>query len=241
MALTFVITPLAWSYPLPLASPLLTSPQSSALLQSLQDHLSDRLGNPDLFYLLLIAGLLGIALEILHPATFIPGIIGGILLGLALIAGTVLPINYGAVGLILIATAFMLAEVFLPALGILGLAGLVGFIKGSLMVIDEPNAQGLSLSPYTIVPIGLVMALVSVTVGYLLMKSRKAHVPTSEEAFLKETAVAVEDFRSGQGLVRIEGELWKAEVIDDAAIKRGDKIIVVVRAGLKLTVRPFRS
>jgi membrane-bound serine protease (ClpP class) len=86
--------------------------------KSIRQKFLEILSNPNLFYLLFIAGLLGIGFELTHPGTLVPGVIGAISLILALISSAVLPVNFGAMLLIVASVAFMVAEVFLPSFGI---------------------------------------------------------------------------------------------------------------------------
>jgi len=210
-------------------------------VEAAHQRLLEILTNPDLFYVLFIAGLLGIALELLHPGLLFPGILGSISLILAFVASTVLPINYSALGLILLSVAFMVAEIFVPAFGLLGIGGFVGFIIGSMMVIDNENSMGMYLSLYTIIPICLIVVAVFLLVGFLLIKSQRARAATGGEALLQQIGVASENFQGREGLIRIDGELWAAELIDDSVVKRGDKIMVMARSGLKLTIQPYRT
>ena len=92
------------------------------------------LSNPNLFYLLFIGGLMGIGFELTHPGSLIPGVLGAISLLLSLIAMSVLPVNFGGLILILAAVGFMVAEVFLPSFGILGIGGIVAFVIGDSIV-----------------------------------------------------------------------------------------------------------
>ncbi|RYZ51582.1 MAG: hypothetical protein EOP07_21105 [Proteobacteria bacterium] len=199
------------------------------------------LANPDLFYVLLIAGFLGIALEFLHPATFIPGILGLLCLFLAVISGAMLPLSTNAVIILVVSIIFMVAEIFVPAFGLLGVGGFVGFVFASFMLMERNNEMGLSISNYTIIPVVILVALAFLGVGYLLIKSQKSRIRTGEEALLGDVAIAVEDFQGTEGMVRMDGEFWSAELIDAAFVRRGDRLVVKARDGLKLKVQIVRS
>jgi membrane-bound serine protease (ClpP class) len=199
------------------------------------------LANPDLFYVLLIAGFLGIALEFLHPASFIPGILGLLCLFLAVVGGAMLPLSTNAVIILIVSLFFMVAEIFIPAFGILGIGGFVGFVFASFMLIERNNAMGLSISSYTIIPVVLLVALAFLGVGYLLIKSQRSRIKTGEEALLGDVAIAVEDFKGSEGMVRMDGEFWSAELVDPSFVKQGDKLIVKARDGLKLKVQIVRT
>jgi len=59
----------------------------------LKDRVLDLIADPNISYLLFMAGLLGLYVEISHPGLVLPGVVGGISLLLALAAFQVLPIN----------------------------------------------------------------------------------------------------------------------------------------------------
>lgn len=199
------------------------------------------LANPDLFYVLLIAGFLGVALEFLHPASFIPGILGLLCLFLAVVSGAMLPLSTNAVIILVVSILFMVAEIFVPAFGLLGIGGFVGFVFASFMLIERNNEMGLSISNYTIIPVVILVALAFLTVGYLLIKSQSSQIKTGEEALLGDIAIAVEDFQGSEGMVRMDGEFWTAELIDPSFVKRGDRLVVKARDGLTLKVQIVRS
>ncbi|MBC7659678.1 MAG: nodulation protein NfeD [Chitinophagaceae bacterium] len=195
------------------------------------------LSNPTLFYILFVAGILGIILEFMHPASILPGVLGATSLILSLIAGSILPINVGASLLILGSILCMVAEIFVPSFGVLGLGGFAGFIVGSLLLIDGKNSWGLSISLYTILPSCFLIAGVFISLGILLIRSRRMRHKTGGEALVGETGIAVDDFTSGQGMLRLNGELWSARVPDGTFVQRGDRLGVVARDGLMLSVR----
>jgi membrane-bound serine protease (ClpP class) len=86
--------------------------------------------NPSMAYILLMAGIYGLVFEFSNPGSIVPGTIGGICFLLALYALQLLPVNYAGMGLILLGIALMIAEAFVPSIGILGLGGVVAFVIG---------------------------------------------------------------------------------------------------------------
>jgi membrane-bound serine protease (ClpP class) len=115
----------------------------SAEVRTFEMRLSQRvlaiLGDPNIVYLLMLAGLLGLYVEITHPGVFFPGVVGGICLLLALTAMQVLPVNTGALALIALGIGLLVAEAFLPTFGVVGVGGVVAFLLGSLFLFDSPG------------------------------------------------------------------------------------------------------
>ena len=99
------------------------------------------LGNPDFVFVLLMIGIYGIILEIVHPGTFLPGLIGIVCLTLAALGLWTLPVQYGALALLLAGIALMTAEAFTPGFGVLGLLGFAAFVAGGYYLFDAPAGQ----------------------------------------------------------------------------------------------------
>ena len=194
------------------------------------------LSNPNLFYLLFVAGLLGIGFELTNPGAMVPGVIGGICMVLALIATSVLPVSFGAMLLIVGSIACMVAEVFIPSFGILGIGGFVAFIIGSLLLVDPHNEQGLQISLFTILPGAAVVAGFGVLVFYLVVKVERSKPHTGAKAMVGKSCEALTDFIEGKGKVRFEGEIWMARARENQYIGKGEKLVVEEVNGLELLI-----
>ena len=196
------------------------------------------ISNPNLFYLLFVAGVLGIGFEITHPGSLFPGVFGAISLILALIATSVLPVNFGAVVLILASIAFIVGEAFLPSFGVLGIGGVVGFVAGSILLVDPRNEEGLRISLMTILPTSVVFLLALAGILWLVVKSDRSKVVSGSEAMIGGIAEVISGFGDGvDGRVRYEGEDWSATLLGGAELKPGAKVVISKRDGLKLFVR----
>lgn len=191
------------------------------------------LSNPNLFYLLFIAGIIGIGIELTNPGVLIPGVLGGISLIVALIATSVIPISFGAMALIVVSIAFMIAEVFLPSFGVLGIGGFIGFLMGSVLLIDS---DGLAISWYTIGPVALGVAGFSLMVFYLVYRTEKSQVTSGQATFIDQQGKAVVDFNNCRGKVHVEGEFWSARCAEGESINKGDMVKVIKTDGLELIV-----
>jgi membrane-bound serine protease (ClpP class) len=92
--------------------------------------------DPSVALLLLMAGVYLIIFEFMSPGLALPGVLGAICLLVGLFALQMLPVNYAGLGLLLLGLTFMIAEVFMPAYGSLGVGGIVAFAFGAVMLID---------------------------------------------------------------------------------------------------------
>jgi membrane-bound serine protease (ClpP class) len=148
-----------------------------------------------------------------------------------------LPVNLGAMLMILASVIFMVAEMFLPSFGALGIGGLIGFVTGSVLLIDDKAEPLLRISPWLIFPASLFLLVFFLGLGWLLMRNLKAKAKTGVETFLGAEVEAVEYFIDGHGRVRIFGEYWNATEVDHQTVKPGDRLIVEAIDGLNLHLR----
>tara|TARA_B100001094_G_C18126867_1_gene769998 strand:- start:216 stop:1523 length:1308 start_codon:yes stop_codon:yes gene_type:complete len=191
------------------------------------------LSDPNIFYLLFIGGIIGIVFELTHPGSIVPGVLGGIALVLAMIATSILPVSIGAMVLILISIAFMVAEIFVPSLGILGIGGFIGFVIGSVLLVDPDNAEGLRISWYSIVPGSAALLGFGGVLAWLVIQSETNKVISGSESIIGLDGKAISDFSDGKGRILIQGENWIAIGQD---VKAGDVVRVTGRKGLELSV-----
>lgn len=204
---------------------------------SLRQEALELLGNPNLFYLLFLVGLIGLGFELTHPGALFPGILGAICMLLALISTAVLPVSFGAAALIVLGFVLLIAEVFVPSFGMLGIGGVAAFLVGSVFLVDPDNTHGLRVSWYTIAPGAVVICVFALTIGYLIAKSMKAKAHSGAEAIVGVRGTALQNFHSdGKGQVRVLGEVWAAtsSAPHPAA---GEQIEVVAVQGLQLSVK----
>ncbi len=194
------------------------------------------ISNPNLAYLLLMIGLLGLYFEFANPGAVLPGVLGAISLLLAIFAFQILPINYVGLILILLALVLFVLEVKVHSYGILSVGGLLSMIIGSLMLIEAPISE-LRPSLRFIIPVALGFALIFIFLVSLVVRSHRARVQTGREGLLGETGLALTDLNL-EGKVFVHGEYWKARA--EEPIPKGSKVII---SGVldNLTVRVSRS
>ncbi len=185
------------------------------------------ISNPNLAYLLLMLGLLGLYFEFSHPGAIFPGILGGISLLLAVFSFQILPINYVGLLLILLATVLFILEIKVASYGMLTLGGIVAMIIGSLMLIKSPIPE-LRPSLRFIIPTVFGFSAIFIFLVYLVVRAHSRRSVTGREGMVGEVGTARTDL-DPSGKVFVHGEIWEAEA--DGPIKKGEKVRVVEVVG----------
>lgn len=181
------------------------------------------ISNPNLAYILLMLGLLGLYFEFSNPGAILPGVLGAISLLLAIFSFQILPINYVGLILILLSIGLFILEVKIQSYGILSVGGITAMIIGSMMLINSPIPE-LRPSLKFIIPIALGLSLIFIFLISLAVKAYKSKVTTGQEGLIGETGTAQTDLNP-RGKVFIHGELWNAE--SDEEISKGSHIKVI--------------
>jgi len=195
-----------------------------------------RIVEPDVFFILLIIGVLGLYTEFTHPGVIAPGVVGGICTVLALYAMHLLPVNIAGVLLILLAIALFILEAKYTSHGVLLAGGIVAMLLGSMFLIRSPlTAGGVSLG--VALAVTLPFALLCVILMRLVLRSRKWKSTTGREEMIGSQGVVVAPVGDGaEGMIRVHGELWRA--FSSAPLTEGKPVRVVRIDGLKLYVEP---
>lgn len=188
--------------------------------------------DPSVAYVLMLIGIYGLFFEFANPGFVLPGVAGAICLLIALYAFQLLPVSYAGLALILLGIGFMVAEVFLPSFGALGIGGIIAFVVGSLMLIDS-EAPGFGI-PWTLVGgVAFASALFLISVIGMALKTRRKPLLSGQEHMVGSVGEMLED-TSGDGMARIRGELWT--VHSAQPLIRGQKVRVTGIDGLILHV-----
>ena len=191
------------------------------------------IANPNLAYILLMIGLLGLYFEFSHPGGILPGVLGGISLLLAVFAFQILPINYVGLGLILLAVILFILEIKVQSFGMLAVGGIAAMTIGSLMLIKAPIAE-LRTSLRFVLPVVIGMSAIVLFLLTLVFKAHRRRSSSGREGMIGETGTARTDL-APTGMVFVHGELWEAEAGEP--VRAGEKVKVVeVLDGLKIRV-----
>jgi membrane-bound serine protease (ClpP class) len=203
---------------------------------SMRQKFLARIVEPDVFFVLLILGVLGLYTEFTHPGVIAPGVIGGICLILALYAMHFLPVNFAGLFLIVLSLAFFILEAKAPSHGVLALGGVVSMFLGALFLIRSPLTSGgvsLGVAVAATVPFGIL----AVVLMRLVLRSRQWKSATGKEELIGEHGVAMTSLAAGaEGMIRVHGEIWRAE--SSQPVQVGETVKVLRVEGLKLFVEP---
>lgn len=193
------------------------------------------IADPNIAYFLMLIGIYGLIFELINPGALVPGTIGAICLLLALFAFQVLPINYAGLALILLGLGLIVGEALIPSFGILGIGGIIAFVVGSIILMDDEN---MAVSIPLIAGVALVAAGLLLWVAIRFVGLRRRPPRSGEEGMVGMTAIALEDF-DHQGHVRVRGERWNAR--SGEAVRKDQQVRVMSLDGLTVEVAPFDS
>jgi membrane-bound serine protease (ClpP class) len=192
------------------------------------------IAHPQIAYLLLTLGTLGLTIELWSPGAILPGVAGGICLLLAFFAFQVLPVSYAGVLLILFGLMLLVLEIKVTSFGLLGVGGVLSLFFGSIMLIDSPLPE-LQVGLRLIVPITLGMACVLLFLVRLAVLAQRGRSITGDAGMLDEIGHALTPILpGGVGRVRTHGEIWTATA--DEHIDAGSPVRVTAVSGLTLRV-----
>jgi len=193
--------------------------------------------HPSIALILLTVGFYGLVFEFMNPGMVLPGVAGAIALVIALYALQLLPTNYAGLALIVLGLGFIIAEVFLPSYGSLGVGGVIAFVIGAMILIDtDIPAFGVPLS--LVATLAVVTALFVFAIAGAAMRARRRPVVSGVEQLIGSVGVVLSD-GEGEGWVRVHSEQWRARA--GAPLKQGQRVRVTGKEGLVLTVAPIDS
>ena len=202
--------------------------------RSMREQFLSRIVQPDIFFVLLIVGELGLYAEFTHPGVIAPGVVGGICMLLALYAMHILPVNIAGIFLVILALALFILEAKFTSHGVLAAGGIVSMLLGALMLIRSPLTSGgvrLAVALAVTVP----FAVLTIFLMRLVIKSRGWKQTTGREQLIGEEGAAIQEFgEAKRGQIRVHGELWSA--VSQQPITKGARVRVLSVDGLTLHV-----
>ncbi len=214
----------------------LKNPVTTPFELSARQSFLARIVEPDVFFVLLMVGVLGLYTEFTHPGMIAPGVIGGICAVLALYAMHILPVNFAGVLLILLALALFILEAKFTSHGVLAIGGIISMMLGAMFLIRSPLTSG-GVSLGVAFAATLPFALITVFLMRLVLSSRSWKSTTGKEELIGEEGIAISGLGAGaEGMIRVHGELWQA--VSPRAVPQGKPVRVRSVEGLKLHVEP---
>jgi len=199
---------------------------------TLRDRVLSVIANPNVAYLLLLLGALGIFFELSNPGALFPGIVGGLALLLAFFGLQMLPVRGAGIALILLSIIFFLLEIKVTSYGALSIAGVAALLFGSLMLY-ESSIPALSVSLGVVLPSVIVVALLFLLVVYLAVRSQTTRRASGADGLVGEIGLARSDL-APEGRVFVHGEVWQAR--SRQPIRSGERVRVLRVRGLWLEV-----
>jgi len=206
---------------------------------SLRQSFLARIVEPDVFFLLLIVGALGLYTEFTHPGMVAPGVVGAICMVLALYAMHLLPVNLAGIVLILVAIALFVLEAKYTSHGVLLAGGIISMMLGALFLVRSP-LTGRGVSPLVALAVTIPFAGISVFLMRSVLRSRKWKPATGPEEMIGEVGTVIKPVTAGgEGMIRWRGELWRA--FSSQEIGEGKSVRVMKVEGLRVEVAPVEA
>ena len=201
---------------------------------SAKQRLIDTLSTPDIAFLLISLGSLGLLIEFYNPGLIFPGVAGAICLLLGLVSLQILPFNYAGLALLLLSIILFVSEIYVTSYGLLSIGGITSFILGALLLFDTPESD-VRVGFSVVIGAASAIGLFFLYVGYYLLKAQRSRVAVGFEGLLGEEGVATTSVER-DGKIFIHGEYWDAE--SEETIGKGDKVKVIeVKGNFRLKVK----
>lgn len=219
----------------------LERPTVVAIEPTVAERLLMVLADPQVAYLLMMAGLIGLFIELTSPGLIVPGVAGGISLLLALYSFSVLPVNWVGALLILLGLGLLVAEALVTSYGLLAVAGVGSFVLGSMMLVDTP-IPAFQIGLELIIPAAIVLGVTSVFLLARALRLQRTRSQTGSEGMVGEVGELVREIGTGhaaEGTVFVHGEHWTATA--DEPLPVGSKVRIEAIEGHRLRVSPTRS
>ncbi len=196
------------------------------------------LSNPQIAFLVLMAGFLGIYLGLSAPGTIVPEVGGLILLIMGIYGIGLFDVNTTGIILLLLGLGLIMAEIFTSGFGVLGTGGAISLAIGAIMLPVEPLMTTDWYRGFIVTVGGVVLGLVIIMLVVIqrVIKSRRRWTGGSEHFTPPEKGVTVSELNP-EGRIKARGEYWRARSIDDSTIPAGKEVEVVKAETLLLWVK----
>lgn len=199
-----------------------------------KQKLVDILSTPDIAFLLLSLGSLGLLLEFYNPGLVFPGVAGAVCLLMGFVSFQILPFNYAGIALLVLGIALFISEIYVSSYGILTLGGLISFALGALLLFDTPESD-LRVGFDVVIASTLAFGLFFAYVIFYLIKAQTLVPSMGYEGLVGKEGGAVTEIHAA-GKVYIDGEYWDA--FSDEPVRKGERVVVTeALSGFKLKVK----
>jgi membrane-bound serine protease (ClpP class) len=204
-----------------------------------RERFLDALGDPNIAFLLIGLGVLGILAELYHPGTIVPGLVGAVSLSIGLVATRMLPVRTGALVMIGVGAALIAAEFFVTSWGLFAVAGTICFALGAFLLVNPAQPgylvdRDFGVQWSSVLPIVLLVAGVFAVVIWKVAQSRRTRPTVGAAGLIGEQGVAVSEVGPEGGKIRVRGELWTAR--SELPICKDQRVTIEKVDGLLVTV-----
>ncbi len=198
-----------------------------------RERIMSAIADPNIGFILLVLGALGIYVEFTSPGLIFAGVLGGILFLLGLSSLSILPINWVGVALLLLAATLFVLEAKFTSHGVLGIGGTISMILGALLLVKGPPEVRIHLS--TAILVSVPFALITMFLVAIVIRARRNKVLTGPTGMVGEIGVSRTPLEP-EGQILVHGEYWDA--VASTNVPAGARVRVKAVSGLKLLVEP---
>ena len=198
------------------------------------------IADPNIAFLLISLGGIGLIVELWNPGLFVPGIAGVIALGLGFVALGNLPVNWVGAALLVLGIALFFAELQAPGIGVFGVGGGICFVLGAFLLFGDTSVPGVEaptvkVSIWAIVGVSVLVGAFLIVLVRLAIQSRRADYPTQTQTLVGQTGYTTSALEP-RGSVQVASQAWSAISDSGQSIEEGEQIIVLDVDGLTLKV-----
>ena len=201
--------------------------------ETLRERVMSAIADPNIGFILLVLGALGIYVEFTSPGLIFAGVLGGILLLLGLSSLSILPINWVGVALLLLAVTLFVLEAKFTSHGVLGIGGTIAMILGALLLVNGPPEVRIHF--FTALMVSVPFALITMFLVAIVVRARRNKVLTGSSGMIGEIGISRTPLEP-EGQILVRGEYWDA--VASTNIPAGARVRVKAVSGLKLLVDP---
>ena len=202
--------------------------------RTLRERLMASIADPNIGFILLVLGALGIYVEFSSPGLIFAGVAGAILFLLGLSSLTILPINWVGVSLLLLSVTLFVLEAKFASHGVLGIGATISMVLGAMLLINGPPEVRIHLT--TAVAVAVPFAAITMFLVSIVVQARRNKVLTGASGMIGEVGVTRTALEP-EGQVLVRGEIWDA--VASANVPAGAQVRIKALAGLKLLVEPL--
>jgi membrane-bound serine protease (ClpP class) len=206
------------------------------------DHFLEFISDPNVTFILITVGSLGIVIELFNPGLYVPGVVGIISLLLAYLAIGNLPVNWAGVAFIILAVGLAVLETQVAGWGVLAIGAIISFLLGGLILFTQFGGRSPTLPPISVnlwllagVAAALALALALLYLLRVIDQTRSGNGPKDHVSLVGELGIVTSDL-APRGVVELDNDTWTAVSLDDIVILAGESVVVTKRDGLILTV-----